>query len=218
MEEKQYSNCWYKQICHDDCNKCTKYLIIKSLMELSGVPSNLHHPIALNCRDEDYEAFIRLDEIKEDIYNFVAEGQNLFICSEHTGNGKTSWALKLMYKFFSEVWDTWGPITPAALFIYVPEFIMRIKDFNNPISQEYLEQIKKAPLVIWDDIGTGEISNYDYLQILIYVNLRIQAERSNIYTSNITSLQELSNKVGDKLASRIYNDSEIIELKGMDMR
>ena len=218
MESRQYSNCWYKDICENDCSRCTKYITIKSLMELSGVPEKLHHPISLNCPDEDYESFVRLQEIKEDIYDFVYSGKQLYICSEHTGNGKTSWSLKIMYKFFSEIWDTWGPINPAALFIYVPEFIMKLKDFNNPISQKYLEQVKTVPLVIWDDIGTSELSNFDYSQIVVYINLRQQAELSNIYTSNLINLEQLSDKVGDKLASRIIKGSEVIELKGTDKR
>jgi DNA replication protein DnaC len=46
----------------------------------------------------------------------------------------------------------------------------------------------------------------------------MMAEKSNIFTSNITTLEELEEIFGSRLASRIYTASEIIELKGMDMR
>lgn len=218
MANEQLSKCWYKDICNDDCDSCTKYLVIKRQMEMSGVPESLHHPIILNCQDVDYKSFIRLDKIKTDIDEFVRSGSNLYICSSNTGNGKTSWALKMMYKLFSYVWESWGPLNPVALFIYVPEFIIKMKDFNNPLSKDYLEQIKKVPLVIWDDIGTGNLSDFDYTHLLIYINERQQAKLANIYTSNLVTVDELAGKVGDKLASRIFNPSEIIELKGTDVR
>ena len=150
--------------------------------------------------------------------NFVNNGESLYICSHNTGNGKTSWALKLMYKLFSSQYDEVFIEEPLALFIYVTDFLLQLKDFNNPLSQKYLNYVKTVPLVIWDDIGTGTLSDYDYTQLLTYINARQQAQLSNIFTSNLITLDELSSKVGDKLASRIFNSSTIIELKGKDMR
>lgn len=212
------SECWYKDICKNDCNTCTKYAVIKSLMRMSGIPEILHHPIMLTCGQQDKKQFTRLQEIKEDVDGFVEDGDNLFICSQYTGNGKTSWAIKIMYKLFELEWDIWGPVEPLGLFIYVPEFLTGLKNFNNPFSNNYLEDIKKAPLVIWDDIGAGKISEYDYTQLLIYINSRQQANKANIFTSNYVSPEDLSSQIGSRLASRIFNTSEIIVLKGKDMR
>lgn len=220
MVSKQVSNedCWYHSICNNDCSRCLKYKYIRRLMYFANVPEVLHRPIPLECERRDLNAFQRLTDIKDHIDEFIENGDNLYICSHNTGNGKTSWALKLMFKYFSYVWDICDIDEPQALLVYIPEFILALKDFNNPLSKKYLEQIKTVPLVIFDDIGTGEISSYDYTQLLVYINARQMARLSTIYTSNIVSLDELSNKVGDKLASRIYNTSEVIELRGKDMR
>lgn len=218
MNENINSKCWYKEVCRNDCNTCVKYSVIKSLMKLSGISESLHHPIALNCGDEDIKQFKRLQEIKDDVDGFVEDGGNLFICSKHTGNGKTSWAIKIMYKLFELEWDVWGPIEPLGMFLYVPEFLTSLKHFNNPLSDTYLENVKKAPLVIWDDLGAGKISDYDYTQMLVYLNARQQAGRANIFTSNYVTGDELAEYVGGRIASRIYNSSEIIELKGRDKR
>ena len=212
------SKCWYKEVCNRDCDTCTKYSVIKALMQLSGVPETLHTPIQLVCDQKDKKQFMRLQEIKEDVDGFVEDGDNLFICSQHTGNGKTSWAIKIMYKLFELEWDIWGPVEPLGLFIYVPEFLIGLKNFNNPYPNSYLENIKKAPLVIWDDIGAGKISEYDYTQLLVYINARQQAGRANIFTSNYVTAEALAEQIGSRLASRIYNPSEIIELKGKDIR
>lgn len=212
------SNCWYKEVCNNDCNTCTKYPVIKSLMNLSGVPEVLHNPISLTCGKEDKKQFERLQAIKNDVDGFVEDGDSLFLCSRQAGNGKTSWAIKILYKLFELEWDIWGPIEPLGLFIYVPEFLTRLKNFNNPVSDSYLESIKKAPLVIWDDIGAGKISEYDYTQLLIYINARQMSGKANIYTSNYVTVDELTEQIGSRLASRIFMTSEIIELKGKDMR
>ena len=213
------SNCWYVDVCtKHTCSSCLKYPCIKSLMKMSGVPDILHEPITLICGKEDKKQFERLQEIKNDIDGFVEEGKSLFICSRQAGNGKTSWAIKLMYKLFELQWDVWGPVYPLGMFIYVPEFLTKLKNFNNPISDSYLEDIKKAPLVIWDDIGAGKISEYDYTQLLIYINERQMSGKTDIYTSNYVDVEGLTEQIGSRLASRIFTTSEIIELKGRDMR
>lgn len=218
MNGNTNSKCWYKNVCNNDCNTCVKYSVIKSLMKLSGVPESLHHPITLNCGEEDIKQFRRLQTIKDDVDGFVEDGGNLFICSQYTGNGKTSWAIKIMYKLFELEWDVWGPIDPLGMFLYVPEFLTSLKHFNNPLSDTYLENVKKAPLVIWDDIGAGKISEYDYTQLLVYVNARQQAGKANIFTSNYVTEEELVEQIGSRLVSRVYGMSEIIELKGKDVR
>lgn len=218
MHVNTTSNCWYKEVCNNNCNTCIKYPVIKSLMKLSGVPESLHHPIRLDCDERDIKQFRRLQEIKDDVDGFVEDGGNLFICSKYTGNGKTSWAIKIMYKLFELEWDVWGPVEPLGLFLYVPEFLTSLKHFSNPLSDSYLESIKKAPLVIWDDIGAGKISEYDYTQLLVYINARQQAGKANIFTSNYINMEELTEHIGGRIASRIFNVSEIVELKSEDMR
>ena len=41
---------------------------------------------------------------------------------------------------------------------------------------------------------------------------------SNIYTGNLTSHASLANALGDRLASRIWNTSTLVEFKGKDRR
>ena len=221
MENLQSFNksCWYHSInCADDCNRCLKYSYIKKLMISANTPIKSQRPIILDSNAQDYDAYVLLNGIKNDILNFIDNGESLYICSHNTGNGKTSWALKIMHKYFSSIWNVCDITEPQSLFIYVPEFVLALKDFNNPLSKHYLNSVKTVPLVVWDDIGTADITNYDYTQLLVYINTRYQSGLSNIYTSNLTTLQELSNKIGDKLASRVYNSSTIVELKGKDMR
>lgn len=218
---EKISDCWYKNICTNECsNACIRYLEMKYLMENSNIPKAKQIPQSLTAPDCDLDAFKRLAEIKKDINDFVDCGCNLYIASETTGNGKTSWAIKLMLKYFDNVWAGNG-FRPRALFIHVPTFLLKCKDFNN--KDTTFEDLKKLlpdiDLVVWDDIASTDVSAYDYSQLLMYIDNRLLNERSNIFTGNYSDRDKLEKRVGMKLTSRIWSDTtEVVIFKGGDMR
>ena len=211
------SDCWYKDVCtHDFCTNCIRYSEMKYLMDNSGIPVSRQMPQTL-IAGVDLEQFSRLAEIKDDIVNFVNIGDNLFICSKHTGNGKTSWALKLMLKYFDSVWAGNG-FRVRGLFVNVPTLLLQLKNFGNPLSEEYKKNLMNVDLVIWDEIASTSISNYDYGNLLMFLDYRVFSDKANIFTSNAVTRAELENSIGSKLTSRIWNCSEIIEFNGKDRR
>lgn len=185
-------------------------------MDNSGIPTNRQIPKEL-VADVDLEQYCRLAEIKSDIVDFVQRGDNVFICSRYTGNGKTSWALKLLLKYFDQIWPGNG-FQIRGLFVNVPTLLLQLKNFSNPISEEYKRNLLNVDLVVWDEIASTSITNYDYGNLLMFLDYRIMACKSNIFTSNATSVNELEKNVGSKLASRIWNTSTIIEFNGKDRR
>ena len=186
-------------------------------MEHSGLPKSKQIPIQLYPDDVDMNAFIQLKEIKDNIEDYVnAGGFNLYLCGD-TGNGKTSWAIKILLKYFNEVWAGNGFRT-RGVFVHVPTFLLQLKDFNNPLSKEYRDSILNADLVVWDELAGAKISNYDYSQLLMYIDNRMLNDKSNIFTSNITRSVDLQVLLGVRIAVRIWNTSTIIELKGRDKR
>lgn len=209
--------CWYKNVCtYDYCTNCIRYSEMRYLMDSSGIPANRQHPQGL-VAGIDIDKYYQLSAIKDDIVNFVNNGENLLICSKYTGNGKTSWALKLMLKYFDEIWAGNG-FRVRGLFVNVPTLLLQLKNFNNPISEEYKKQLMNADLVVWDEIASTSISNYDYGNLLMFIDHRIFSEKSNIFTSNATTQEDLEKSIGAKLTSRIWNCSEVIEFKGKDRR
>jgi DNA replication protein DnaC len=193
---------------------------MKYLMDNSNIPKNKQKPIALYPSECDLEAFQRLAEIKDNIVDFVEEGKNLYICSSINGNGKSSWSLKLLMKYFDQVWDGNGFVARGVI-IHVPTFFIKCKDFKN--DDEEFEELKKrlleVDLVVWDDIAGVAMSNYDYSQLLVYLDAREFNGLSNIYTSNITNRATLANALGEKITSRVWNsNTEIVEFKGGDRR
>lgn len=209
--------CWYKDVCElNSCNNCIRYNEMKYLVNQSGIPLNRQYPAEL-VGGIDTNAFIQLADIKDDIINFVNNGKNIYIVSENTGNGKTSWAIKLLLKYFNEIWAGNG-FKVRGLFIHVPTLLNQLKNFENPLSEEYKSDIINSDLVVWDDIGSIYLSNYDNSQLISYIDQRIFMGKSNIYTGNIVKEDQFKQALGDRLYSRIYKGSLVIVFKGKDRR
>ena len=198
------------------CSACIRFVEMQYLMDMSGLPKAKQRTIILSPPDEDYDAFCELSDIKDNIVEFVDKGSNLFIGGS-IGNGKTSWAIKLLLKYFDEVWAGNG-FRVRGMFVHVPTLLSKLKNFENPLLTSYKENLSKADLIIWDEIGGTGMSNYDYSQLLTYIDQRALNEKANIYTANIDSLKSCEKYLGAKLASRVWSSSEIIILKGGDRR
>jgi DNA replication protein DnaC len=217
-------NCWYKNQCpkfnNEHCNaSCIRYMEIDFLMYESRIPKNRQLPSVLNAEKVDYKAFIELNNIKENILDFTEKGGNLYIFSENFGNGKTSWAIKIMLKLFNDVWAGNG-FKVRGLFIHVPSFLVQLKENirrEKSGFSEFLSNIEKVDLVIWDDIASTKLSEYDHCNLLTYIDSRMLSQYSNIYTGNFAK-DELIENIGNRLASRVWGSSKIIELKSNDKR
>lgn len=209
-------DCWYKNVCtYDQCTNCIRYSEMKYLMDNSGLSKKRQQPISLDG-SKDPKAFQVLSEIKDDIKNFVDNGESLYIFSEYTGNGKTSWSIKLLLKYFDTIWAGNG-FRVRGYFQHVPTLFNTLKDFSKP--HDALKNVlETCDLVVWDDIASTKLSDFDRTQLLMFIDSRVSEGLANIYTGNLTSQSALQNAVGDRLASRIWNTSTLIEFKGKDRR
>lgn len=219
MEKQRNSNCWYLQVCQDDCFMCKTYLELKWQMDNSGLPAKLQRPIDMYLSDVnrvDKKAYERLKAIRKDIVQHVKDGANFYLCGR-AGNGKTSWAIKILQTYLH--FKASGNYEKLqGMFVSVADLLIKLKDFDNPVTKEFRDNLEEAPLVVWDDICITNLSKYDYSQFYTLINNRMLAGKSNIFTTNISDKETLEDVFGERLVSRIYGSSEIIELKGGDMR
>ena len=213
-------DCIFKDTCNPKTHQCTdwcqRYLQFNRLLELSNLPKIYKKPIKIIANKDDYNAYTDLDAISKDIDNFVKSGKNLYICSTTPGNAKTTWAAKLMLNYFNKVWPNSYDMT-RGLFVHIPTLMLDLKKFDD--IPEYINRIKDADLVIWDDLAaTNKLTEYEHEQLLQFIDYRIQNELSNIYTSNITDPTLLIQNIGARLASRVYTGSKIITFIAKDFR
>ena len=217
-------DCWYKNTCKNyntnSCNNnCIRYSEMNYLITSSRIPKGNQFKNELIAQPTDLENFKFLNEIKKDISNFVNNGENLYIYSKNFGNGKTTWSIKIMQNYFNDIWLGNG-FTQRGLFIHVPSFLTKFKEIINKKDEEFEDmkkQLLEVDLVIWDDIAAGKLSDYDHTNLLTYIDQRKLNGKSNIYTGNLNE-QELVDAVGNRLTSRIWHDSIVVELFGKDRR
>ena len=219
-------SCYLKDTCKKFKNNicvegdfCLKLFKTEKLFDLALLSKNQRVQIPLYTEQCDVEAYELLNSISKNIRDEVDKGLNLYIYSENTGNGKTSWALRLIQNYINSVWYD-SSITTRALYINVPRYLLAIKDAIGNVN-EYADHIKNnvlnADLVIWDDIATKTITEFESENLLSIINTRLDLGKSNIYTANIDP-SDIQQSVGARLTSRIIGKSKVIHFKGKDKR
>lgn len=200
---------------------CIKKFKIDTFFKFGLIPESQRADVPLYLDDNmcDLEAFTYLSNIKKSIVSFVESGGNLYIYSRTTGNGKTAWALKLAQTYIGKIWYE-KDLSCEVLLIGVPRYLLSIKDAisnNNEYAKHIKENVLSASLVIWDDIATKGMTEFETENVLSIIDARINMGKSNIFTSNITP-EELPLYVGDRLASRIIGKSTPVKFTGKDKR
>lgn len=220
------NDCYIQDICME-CNttKCNSNCCIKNyynrILAQSKLPSKLQHAdkIRLTPDEEDLEAFRKLARIRANIVDFVEQGKNLYIYSPQVGNGKTTWAAKLLVEYFKYMDYRSNP----GMFVNVTDLCSRYKnrflsDEKDPELLNFIALLKEADLVIWDDMGAmDKYTPSDKTLLFSILDTRINNGKSNIFTSNIIP-GRLESKVELRLADRIVRLSILICFEGISFR
>ena len=220
---KDVEKCPFYDSCnHIDCDTfCLKKYKSNHYFELGFIPENKRCklPLRVDSDGRDIEAFNTLSNVEKNIDKFVYKGSNLYLYSSTAGNGKTSWAFRLLRAYVNKVWYK-EDIRPIIMFISVPRFLLELKS-NISQKSEYIEEIEKSildcDLVVWDDIGNKVGTEFEVSHLFSILDTRLNNNKSNIYTSNLNQ-EDLHSFLGDRLYSRVYNYSTCIEFVGRDKR
>ncbi len=216
--------CYAEDYCKKDRASCSElcggYRVLRALYSLSRIPVKYQYKMDLIPEKEDMQSFIALNDFKENIVDHVARGEGLYIWGENTGNGKTSWACKIMGYYFRKIAFSSG-LENEGLYIYLPTFLDDLRNSYNsstPEFEEELEMVKICRLLIVDDIGAERVTEWVRERIVSIINTRSANGLCTIYTSNL-SLKGLADKLGDdRISSRIKGSVTEVNLLGMDKR
>ena len=210
--------CLYK---NTSCNPNTclfKYLFERQI-ELSNIPKGVLFHKALYPEICDTSVTVDLQSIQRNITEFVKNGYNLYLWSDYFGNGKTTWSVDLLLQYIFDNIYRIGYNTTVCKFVRVPELLIDMKAFTNQDS-EYFQKIntlKNCDVVVWDDLGASNLSNYDHSTLFSLLECRLSQGLSNIYTGNLDE-RGLERAIGQRLCSRIWNGSKVLEFRGRDRR
>lgn len=213
--------CWYSGKCSKEpkeCANCLRFKNMSILVNNSQLPIDLQYPKILEPEVIDRESFNILNSIKRNIEVFVNRGDCLYLWSSGCGNGKTTWASKLLMSYFNRIWP-YSQMKCRGIYIYTPTLLNSLKTqyISDKSPSELVENIKQSELVVFDDLGVGKLSDFDKSNLLDIIDYRLNSHKSIIFTSNL-DYTSLVNTFGDRLASRIHSASLVIELRGRDRR
>lgn len=228
MEKYQFSfdknTCMYKDICESystqQCDStCERYIFTNFLLFHSHIPAKQRVRKALVSPPCDEQAYGYLKEVRQHIKQYIQDGENLYIYSPNSYNGKTSWAISLMLKYFDQVWHC-GGFKVRGVFVSVPMFLMKCKNtMSNPdiYFEQYKETLRTADVVIWDAIACENLSAYDNSVLYAYISERMLNGKSNIFTGTMNEPQ-MRTALGNNLTSRIWGNSNIVKFNAEDWR
>lgn len=217
-------SCLFADRCNKiDCDKdfCVKKFKLDYLFDQALLSEKHKKELVLrvDADKRDLEAFKYLKSIQNSVEKFVENGDNLYIHSLISGNGKTSFAIKILKEYFYKIWSK-SDLRCRGLYIHVPKYLISLKD-NISEKSDYVQHIKKnaldADLVIFDEVGTKSLTSFEFENILTIINARLDYGKANIYTSNLTN-EELLDNLGSRLYSRIVNNSNDVVFVGQDKR
>lgn len=221
--------CWYQKYCgvrdiepdmpdYPKCKKsCPMYLGMNFLMQNCGMPDAYPYIIRLTPPDEDIEAFKKLGDIKDNIDEFIKYGNNILIESIKAQTAKTTWSLKLMYRYFDKIWVGNG-FTIRGYFVHVPSFLNDLKNYKYINSDDFRTKdklIKNVDIVIWDDL-IQPLNQEEQITLTSYISRRILEKKSNIFNGRV--VKNRSNLIGNRLDEYLNLANEKILFKSDSFR
>ena len=142
------------------------------------------------------------------------------------GVGKTHLSVAILNAVLSEH-------DSSARFVDEAELLRSLQHSYGRDSQsseeELLRPLRRAELLVWDDLGTGRPTDWVRETIHTIINYRYTNQRLTIFSSNwklpekqgaetLSREPTLSDRIGERLYSRVLEMCEIVEMKGPDFR
>ncbi len=187
---------------------------IEKLLKQSGVP-NLYLNSSIDHIDESMRS-------KLNSASYYIQGD--------VGCGKTYLSVALLREFVKSFPVVRGYngyyFEPKSrrlpIFVSVPELLLEIRHcFSQDSSIKEVEVVAKysdTPFLILDDLGTEKSTEWSLQTLYLIVNRRsVEPQNITLVTSNLT-LNQIAEKLGDRIASRIAGLCQVLELRGDDRR
>lgn len=213
--------CWFEKrclrkdtICNNlkECNNCTRYLQMKLQTEMANIPGEFPIEHRLDETKRDLQAYITLKNL--DVQDFVVNGKSLVIESPNCGNGKTTWAKKLLLRYMAK---KVGRIN-TGYFINLPIAFAEVKEaITSKEVLPYKRIFSTVRLLVVDEVGSKPLSEFEENWLLRMISEREKVQGlATIYTLN--SSPNLKEILGKRLYSRIYNKSTHVVFEEGDKR
>lgn len=170
-------------------------------LDRAGIP-----PFFTNFTLEAYPG-----KVPDEIKNWRWSPKGLFIHGEY-GTGKTGLAVGVL-----KWWISHG--NPGT-FVTVPAILDEIRaTYSQPGESEakLTDRVMNAQTLVMDDIGAERPTEWVVEKLFTLINHRHDHELATIFTSNL-SISQLAERLGERTTWRIVEMSEVVHLKGPNLR
>ena len=80
------------------------------------------------------------------------------------------------------------------------------------------DSLKRCDLLVLDDLGAEYVNAFTASVIYDLINTRVVSGRSSVYTTNITRMETLETRYGEKVSSRLIGCCRLLSFFGADIR
>jgi DNA replication protein DnaC len=161
---------------------------------------------------------------KSDVLKFLEKYPSIDIGLLFIGNcgvGKTHLAVSLLKQIIREKRD-------SGLFYDFRDLLREIQASWNSVSQsselEVLRPVLAADVLVLDELGANKPTEWVRDTIAHIINCRYNDKKLTIFTSNYPDTSErpgeetLTDRIGARLRSRLYEMCKVVEVRGEDFR
>lgn len=176
---------------YEACNKKRKEIeenAYKENLELFEISQEIKNASFKEIYKEDKNRYPIIKYLKEfiDHYNDEEKPKGIYLHGSF-GSGKTYLVASLLNEMAKR--------GIKSILIYYPEFLRKLKASFNTNYNEQFDEIKKIPLLLLDDIGAENCSNWSRDEILgPLLQYRMENHLPTFFTSNLT-IEELENNL-----------------------
>lgn len=165
-------------------------------------------------RKVDHEAYQVCNDFQNNVVKNISNGRGLFINGTY-GSGKTTWAYRIAVEYMERL-APYDINSFPVYYVNVPALLSTLKlNFNNDEETRKIHHaMENAHLVIFDDMGAENNTEWANEVLYTFVNKRYEQGKANIFTSNI----DINNLTQERIRDRILETCEIVEFKGSSMR
>lgn len=138
----------------------------------------------------------------------------------NVGSGKTHmiWAL---FKRFSEISVIKTGMAKQCVILHVPTFLSILRSTygkpNTPSEREILAQFTTGDYFFIDDLGAEKTTEWTIGALYLLFD-SLYSQNKTIFVSSNLSIQEIADKLDDRIASRIKGMCAVTKLNGKDRR
>ena len=115
-----------------------------------------------------------------------------------------------------------------CLFYDFRDLLKEIQDSYNPVSQatelRVLEPVYQADVLVLDELGASKPTDWVRDTMTQIINTRYNDRKVTIFTTNylddpeLSTEETLTDRVGVRLRSRLYEMCKVVKIKGADYR